>query len=90
MEQKYVKPTFEIFINSLSLQTMIALGLIESPITKKFEKNLRQAKFLIDTLDMIKEKTEGNLSQEEKELLENILSNLKLNYVKVLKEDENR
>ena len=69
---------------------MIALGLIESPITKKFEKNLRQAKFLIDTLDMIKEKTEGNLSQEEKELLENILSNLKLNYVKVLKEDENR
>ncbi len=90
MEQEYVKPTFEIFINSLSLQTMIALGLIESPITKKVEKNLKQSKFLIDTLDMIKEKTEGNLNLEEKELLESALTNLKLNYLKVLEQDESR
>ncbi|MFC1594442.1 DUF1844 domain-containing protein, partial [Candidatus Omnitrophota bacterium] len=59
------------FVSSLSIQTLIALGQIESPLSGKKEKNIQQAQFLIDTLDMIKDKTIGNLTLDEANFLEN-------------------
>ena len=79
--QKYHTPTFSVFLSSLSMQAMIALGRLENPITKKIEKNLEQARFLIDTLAILKEKTKGNLTKEEEDLLEEALFNLRLMYV---------
>jgi len=72
---------FSSFIASLSFQTLIALGDVESPITKKIEKNLQQAKIIIDTLDMLKEKTKNNLTEQEANMFENILYELKIKYV---------
>ncbi len=69
------------FITSLSLQSLISLGEIESPFTKKKELNIKQARFLIDTLDMIKEKTAGNLKEEESKVLDTMLYELKMKYV---------
>ena len=90
MQKEYPQPTFQIFVSSLSLQAMISLGLVESPITGKKEKDLKQAKFLIDTLDMIKEKTSGNLTAEEKAFLEDALANLKINYAKQKEAQDDR
>jgi len=74
-------PTFSFFITTLALQAAISLGQLENPATDKKEENLPQAKFIIDTLDMIKQKTNGNLNKEETAALENILYELKMNYV---------
>lgn len=53
------EPDFNFFITTLSLQASIDLGQIPNPVTNKKEENLTQAKFIIDTLGMLKEKTRG-------------------------------
>lgn len=72
---------FSFFITSLSLQASIDLGILPNPVSGKKEENLSQAKFLVDTLGMLKEKTKGNLSQEEVNLLENVLYELRMQYI---------
>ena len=57
------------------------MGKIQNPITKKVERDLNQAKFSIDMLEMIQQKTEGNLSQNEKTYLDHVLFELRMNYV---------
>lgn len=73
--------TFNFFITTLALQAAICLGQIENPATNKKEENLPQAKFIIDTIDMLKQKTANNLTKEEGEMLENIIYELKMQYV---------
>ena len=80
------EPDFSFFITTLSLQASIALGKIPNPGTNQKENNPEQAKFIIDTLAMLKEKTAGNLKKEEEELLENLLYELRMEYVSLSKE----
>ena len=82
-EGKFVPPEadFKFFVTTLALQASIALGEMPNPVTNKKEEDLAQAKFLIDTLGMLKDKTKGNLSGEESTLLENILYELRMQYV---------
>jgi hypothetical protein len=80
------EPDFSFFITTLSLQASIALGKIPNPGTNQKENNPEQAKFIIDTLAMLKEKTKGNLSKEEDSLLENLLYELRMEYVSLSKE----
>jgi len=82
-EGKFVppEPDFNFFIATLSLQASIALGQVPNPATNKTEEDLTQAQFLIDTLGMLKEKTKGNLSADEANLLENLLYELRMQYV---------
>jgi hypothetical protein len=75
------EPDFNFFITTLALQASIALGSVANPSTNKTEEDLSQAHFLIDTLGMLKEKTKGNLSKEEDALLENILYELRMQYI---------
>jgi hypothetical protein len=58
------------YVSSLGFQSMIFLGEIPHPMTNKTEKNIDQAKFIIDTLAMLKDKTKGNLTQQEQQLLD--------------------
>ncbi len=74
---------FSFFITTLSLQASIFLGQIPNPATNKKELNLTQAKFIIDTLGLLKDKTAGNLTAEEDNLLENLLYELRMQYVAV-------
>lgn len=74
-------PDFNFFITTLALQASIALGQIPNPVTDKKEEDFSQAKFLIDTLGMLKEKTKGNLGIDETELLENLLYELRMQYI---------
>jgi len=76
---------FIFFITTLAAQASIALGNIPNPLTNKQNEDLNQAKFLIDTIDMLKEKTNGNLNEEEGNFLENILYELKMQYISKVK-----
>jgi len=80
------EPSFNFFISTLALQASIFLGQIPNPATNKTEKNLAQAKFIIDTLGMLKDKTRNNLDAEENNLLENILYELRIQYMSASKE----
>jgi len=75
------EPDFKFFITTLTLQASIALGHMVNPATGKTEKDPTQAKFLIDTLGMLQEKTKGNLTQEETDLFENLLYELRVAYL---------
>ncbi|NOZ56658.1 MAG: DUF1844 domain-containing protein [Calditrichaeota bacterium] len=57
------------------------MGKIQNPLTGKIEKDLEQARFSIDVLDMLLARTQGNLSDEERRYLEDRIRNLKLNFV---------
>jgi hypothetical protein len=74
--------TFTAFIMSLNTSALYHLGEIKDPVTGKLEKDLVLAKHAIDTLDLLKKKTNGNLSPEEEDILGNILYDLRLRYIK--------
>lgn len=82
-EGKFIppEPDFSFFVTTLGLQASIFLGLVENPATNTKEEDLPQAKFIIDTLGMLKEKTKGNLSEKETTLLENVLYELRMQYI---------
>ncbi len=81
-EEYFPEVTFSSFVFSLSTTVMYHFGDFPDPITKKAEKNLAAAKHTIDMLNMLKNKTMGNLDENEKELLEGILYELMMRYVK--------
>lgn len=81
-EEVLPEVTFSSFIFSLSTTAMLHFGDFPDPTTKKPTKNLAAAKQTIDMLDMIKNKTRGNLDDNEKELLDGLLYELKMRYVK--------
>jgi hypothetical protein len=60
---------------------MQQMGKLKNPINDKIERDLQQAQLSIDMLDMLEEKTRGNLSEEETKYLKGVLQELKLNYV---------
>ena len=74
---------FSTFILSLASATFVEMGVIEDPQTKTKKKDLSSAKQHIDLLQMLQEKTRGNLDDEERGLLERILRDLRLQFVKV-------
>ena len=82
-EGKFIppEPDFKFFITTLALQASIALGHMANPETQKTAKDPAQAKFIIDTLGMLQEKTKGNLTPEETNLLENLLYELRVAYL---------
>ncbi|MFA6078452.1 MAG: DUF1844 domain-containing protein [Candidatus Omnitrophota bacterium] len=73
--------TFHLFVSSLMMEALVALGDIEHPVTKKKELNPTHAKFVIDTLSMLQEKTSNNLSKDESNMLESMLYDLRMRFV---------
>jgi len=80
-EEPKLSAHFMSLIISLSHAAMQQMGKIVNPLTGKIEKNLEQAKMTIDMLEMLKEKTKGNLVKEEERLISDTLATLQLNYV---------
>ena len=70
------------FLFSLSTSALIQLGEIEDPVNQKAAKNLPLAKQTIDLLGMLSEKTKGNLTAGEEKIMENILYDLRMRYIK--------
>lgn len=74
------------FIMGLASAVLIDLGLVEDPTTKKKRKQLDRARLHIELLQTLQVKTRGNLDEEEKILIERVLTDLRLQYVKVSEE----
>lgn len=75
------EPDFNFFVTTLALQAAISLGEVPNPATNKKEEDLTQAKFLVDTLGMLKEKTSGNLTETEAGFLDNLLYELRMQFL---------
>ena len=79
---------FMYLAGSFEMSAMMAMGKIKNPMTDKTERDLVQAQFSIDILDMLKAKTAGNLSEYESKFLDNLLGQLKLNYIDEANKDK--
>jgi hypothetical protein len=82
------EPDFNFFVTTLALQASIFLGAMVNPATNKKEENLPQAKFIIDTIGMLRDKSKGNLTKEEDTLIENVLYELRLQFIAQTKENK--
>ena len=77
--------TFPAFIMSLNTSALYHLGEIADPATGKRIVDLDIAKHAIDTLALMQNKTKGNLTEDEAELLKNMLYDIKIRFVKAVK-----
>ena len=76
-----------LFVSTGAYQSM---GIIENPITKKSELNLDVTKQMIEFLDTIKEKTANNLSDNELDMLNQTIYDIKVNYMKLERERKDK
>jgi len=72
---------FDLFLSGLATETLIALGEVPNPATRRQGVNLPQARYLIDLLGILEEKTKGNLTVEEGKLLTDVLYQLRMRYL---------
>lgn len=79
-------PNLIVLASSLYLQGMVSLGLLPSPGSDQPEVHLDQAQHTVDTLEMLREKTEGNRTPEESKEIDRMLHELRLAYVEVREE----
>jgi hypothetical protein len=77
--------SFLTLVATLASQATIQMGLIEHPLAKKIQKDLKQARYAIDLIATLQEKTRGNLTEEEKRVLERDLGELRMKYVEASK-----
>ena len=68
-------------VTMFTQQAWMAMGKLKNPMTDKMERNLQEASFFIDILEMMKKRMAGNLSDDEEKFLESSLSGLKMNYL---------
>lgn len=87
-EKRQREALFMSLVAMLSENAMMALGKIVPPGADEPMLNLDVARVMIDTLDVLKERTEGNCSDEEKRFLEVQLTNLRLNFLETQKEQD--
>ncbi|MDD4871679.1 MAG: DUF1844 domain-containing protein [Kiritimatiellae bacterium] len=83
-EKEMYKALFAQLVMMLSSSAMQQLGKLVNPITHKTEVDLEGAQITIDMLSMLREKTKGNLDNNEETMLGSILSSLQMNYVETM------
>ena len=71
-----MEKNFKTIVLLLTTQAMINLGEIEDPVSKEKNLNIEGASLFINLLKVIKEKTKGNLTEEENAFLDGVLENL--------------
>jgi hypothetical protein len=81
-EATFPELNFATFVFSLGTSAMYHFGDFPDPVSKKAERNLEAAKQTIDILGILKDKTKGNLSDDEDRLLESLLYELRMRYVR--------
>lgn len=77
------KGNFAALVSMLTTQALFALGLLQVEGQEERQPDLALAKYNIDMLETLEEKTKGNLTKEEETVLTNTLSELRMGYVKV-------
>ena len=83
-------PTLTTLASSLAMQALAALGLLPDPLTGKVEVRLNRARHLIDSVNLLYEKTKGNITEEESRAMEEMLHELRLTFIQVQSRHESR
>jgi hypothetical protein len=73
--------SFEMLLTTLATEALMALGQVPHPVTGNVEVRRNQAKFLIDTVDVLRQKTAGNLTTQEQQVLDSLLHQMRLIFV---------
>jgi hypothetical protein len=81
------KDLFLGLVHSFQAAAMQQMGKIMNPFTQKVERDMKSARLSIDMLEMLQERTSGNLTGEESRFLTHVLTELRLNYVAEVDED---
>jgi len=81
MDQQLPEPSFQIIVSTFATQAAVALGQIANPVTNETSEDLEQAKFAIDVLTILEEKTKGNLTPEEEKFTADLLYQLRMVYI---------
>lgn len=76
--------SFTSFMMSIASNAASALGMMEHPVTHQREVDIELGKHWIDILGMLEKKTDGNLTPQEKRMLEGLLSDLRMQYVSLV------
>lgn len=76
--------SFVSFLMSIASNAASALGMMEHPVTHQREVDVELGKHWIDVLGMLQKKTVGNLTPQEKRMLEGLLSDLRMQYVSLV------
>lgn len=82
--------SFVNFLSTLATNAAAALGAMPNPATGKRAIDLDTGKFWLEVLSMLKEKTQGNLHKKEQEILDTLLSDLRMQYVQIMRMAEER
>ncbi len=90
MDKEKSSQMFITLIYSLQMQAMMNMGKLKNPVTDKIEKDLEAARVSVDMIEMIKDKTINNLSDDENKIITHILSDLQLNFVEESSKQENK
>jgi len=83
--QQSLPVTFSTLVLSMASSAVLALGLDKNPQTGEYEKDLDLARFNIDMLKLLKDKTKNNLDADEQQFLDTVVSDLQLKFVYVQK-----
>jgi Domain of unknown function (DUF1844) len=75
--------SMEMLVTTLATEALMALGQIPHPLTNETKLQKNQAQYLIDTLDLLREKTKGNLSDREQQLIEAVLHQVRMVFIAV-------
>lgn len=86
-EEQQNQLLFMMLIQQHQQIAMMGLGKIKNPATDKVEREMKSAKFAIDTLLMLQKYTEDNLPKELKSYLDQTLNNLRMNYAEEQKKE---
>ena len=73
--------SFELLLTMLATEALVALGQVPHPLTGKAHVQPHQAQYLIDLLEVLRNKTQGNLTPREQQLLDSILHQLRLAFI---------
>ena len=76
--------SFVSFMMSIASNAASALGMMEHPVTHQREVDVELGKHWIDVLGMLQKKTAGNLTPQEKRMLEGLLADLRMQYVSLI------
>jgi len=74
-------PSFSLLVMTFASQAMVAFGHAPNPIDGKTEVRLELARHAIDMLDILEQKTKGNLTAEEAAMIESVLHQLRMAFV---------
>ena len=80
---------FSYVVDTFRSSANISLGKIKNPVTNKIDVNLLQAEYYLDVLSMLQKKTKNNLTEYEEQMLINIVSELRMNFIEIRQSIEN-